>query len=63
MASLKQIIAALPIGKRNAMKVPALERVIGNQPTGTNNDKTRNEVNNVIYEHDIPVGSNSHAGY
>lgn len=63
MASLTQIIAALPVGKRNAMKVPDIEQAIGNQPTGTNNDQTRSEVNSAIYNNDIPIGSNSHAGY
>ena len=36
MASLTQIIAALPVGKENALKVPVIEQVIGNQPSGTN---------------------------
>ena len=64
MASLKRIIAELPIGKKNAMKVPDFEIAIGNQPTGTNNDTTRNEVTKAIHDHDIPVGSNSNpSGY
>lgn len=63
MASLQQIIAALPVGKRNAMKVSDIEQCIGNQPSGTNNDQTRNEVNSLIYDHNIPVGSSSKAGY
>ena len=63
MASLQQIIAALPIGKQNAIKVPQIEQIIGNQPSGTNNDKTRNEVVNTIHSHDIPIGSSPNHGY
>ncbi|WP_299982107.1 hypothetical protein [Desulfobacula sp.] len=63
MATLQQIIANLPIGKRNAMKVSDFEQTIGNQDSGTNNDQTRREVKSAIYDNDIPVGSSSHAGY
>ena len=63
MASPQQIIAALPIGKQNAIKVAQIEQIIGNQPSGTNNDTTRNEVAGLIHSHDIPIGSNSHFGY
>ncbi len=63
MATLQQIIAALPVGKANAMRVSDFEQVIGNQPSGTNNDQTRREVKSAIYDNDIPVGSNPNAGY
>ena len=63
MATLQQIITALPVGKANAMKVPDFEQAIGNQPSGTNNDQTRREVKSAIYDNEIPVGSNPHAGY
>ena len=63
MATLQQIIDKLPIGKSNAMKVANFEQTIGNQDSGTNNDQTRREVKNAIYNNDIPVGSNPHAGY
>ena len=63
MATLQQIIAALPVGKNNAQNVATFEQAIGNQNTGTNSDQTRREVKNAIHNNDIPVGSNSHAGY
>ncbi len=63
MATLQQIITALPVGKTNAVSVPAFEQAIGNQPSGTNNDQTRREVKSAIYDNDIPVGSSPHAGY
>jgi len=63
MATLQQIILALPVGKTNAMKVPVFERAIGNQPSGTNNDQTRREVKEAIVVHDIPIGSSSQRGY
>ncbi len=63
MATLQQIIDALPVGKTNAMKVSDFEQAIGNQPGGTNNDQTRGEVKRAIRDNEIPVGSSSHAGY
>jgi hypothetical protein len=63
MATLQQIIAALPVGKSNAMKVPAFEQAVGNQPTGTNNDQTRREIKSAIYDNDIPIGSSPPIGY
>ena len=63
MATLQQIISALPVGKGHAMKVPTFERAIGNQPKGTNNDQTRREVKEAIVRHSIPIGSNPHKGY
>jgi len=63
MATLQQIIAAIPVGKMNALKVTNFEQVIGNQPSGTNNDQTRREVQNAIYNNDIPIGSSPQAGY
>jgi len=63
MATVQQIITALPVGKNNAQKVATFEQAIGNQNTGTNSDQTRREVKSAIHDHDIPVGSNSHAGY
>ena len=63
MATLRQIIAALPVGKTNAVGVPAFEQAIGNRPRGTNNDQTRGEVKNAIHDNEIPVGSSSQAGY
>ncbi len=63
MATLQQIIAAIPIGKMNAMRVTDFEQTLGNQPSGTNNDQTRREVKNAIYNNDIPIGSSPHAGY
>ncbi len=59
MATLQQIIAALPVGKTNAMKVSDFEQAIGNQPSGTNNDQTRREVKSAIYGNEIPVGVKS----
>lgn len=58
MATLGQIIAAFPIGKAQAMKVPAFEKAIGNHPSGTNNDQIRREVKETIVNHTIPIGSN-----
>lgn len=63
MATLQQIIAALPIGKSNALKVADFENSIKNQPSGTNNDQTRREVQNAINNNEIPIGSNPHRGY
>lgn len=63
MATLQTIIAALPVGKNNAMNVPDFEQAIGNQPTGTNNDQTRREVKSAICDNDIPVGSSPPVGY
>lgn len=63
MANLQQIIAALPIGKSNAMKVADFENFIANQPSGTNNDQTRKEVQNAINNDEIPIGSNPQKGY
>ena len=63
MATHQQIIAALPVGKRNAMKVSDFEQAIGNHPIGTNNDRTCREVKKAIDDNDIPVGSSPHAGY
>jgi len=63
MATLQQIIAALPVGKANAIKVPDFERRIGNQARGTNNDQTRGEVTNAILSYEIPIGSNPRRGY
>jgi hypothetical protein len=63
MATLQQIIHSLPIGKANAVKVPAFERLIGNQPSGTNNDQTRREVKDAIINNHIPIGSSSQRGY
>jgi len=63
MAPMQQIILSLPIGKANAMKVPAFERAIGIQPSGTNNDQTRREVKEAITSDEIPIGSSSQQGY
>jgi hypothetical protein len=63
MATLQQIILLLSVGKANAMNVPAFERAIGNQPSGTNNDQTRREVKDAITSNDIPIGSSSQRGY
>jgi hypothetical protein len=63
MATLQRIVQFLPIGKANAMKVPAFEKAIGNQPSGTNNDQTRREVKDAIINNDIPIGSSSKRGY
>jgi hypothetical protein len=63
MATLQQIITALPVGKSNAKKVSEIEKAIGNRPSGTNNDQTRREVKSAIYDNKIPIGSYSHAGY
>jgi len=63
MATLQRIIRSLPIGKANAVKVPAFERAIGNQPSGTNNDQTRREVKEAIISNGIPIGSSSQRGY
>ena len=63
MATLQQIIAALPIGKTNAMKVPVFEQALGNQASGTNNDQTRREVKSAIYDNEIPIGSSPPVGY
>jgi hypothetical protein len=63
MATLEQIILHLPIGKANAMKVPAFERAIRNEPSGTNNDQTRREVKDAIVSNDIPIGSSPQRGY
>lgn len=57
MATSQQIIANLPIGKANAIKVSDLEVVIGNQIVGTNNDETRNDVRNAIFNDEIPIGA------
>ena len=62
MATLQQIIAALPIGKANAMKVPVFEQAIGNQARGTNDDQTRREVKSAIYDNEIPIGSSPPVG-
>jgi len=63
MATLQQIIDALPVGKKNAMKVSDFEEAIGNEPSGTNNDQTRREVKDAIDHHEIPVGSSPPKGY
>jgi len=63
MATLQQIIAALPVGKTNAMKVPDFEQAVGNQPKGTNNDQTRREIQSAIYNDEIPIGSSPPVGY
>lgn len=63
MATLNQIIAALPVGKSNGMKVAAFEQAVGNVPKGTNNDTTRGEVADAILNHNIPIGSTTHHGY
>ena len=63
MATLRQIILSLPVGKAYAMRVPAFEREIGNEPSGTNNDQTRREVKDAIMGNDIPIGSSSQRGY
>nr|WP_319494844.1 hypothetical protein [uncultured Desulfobacter sp.] len=63
MATLQQIIAALPIGKSNAMKVADFENFIGNQPSGTNNDQTRREIQNAIHNAEVPIGSSPQKGY
>jgi uncharacterized lipoprotein YmbA len=63
MASTQDIIRELPIGKGNAISANELERRIGNQPTGTNNDETRRDVSLAILEGKIPVGSSSSSGY
>jgi len=63
MATLQQIITALPVGKANALKVPDFERIIGNQASGTNNDQTRREVADAILSNEIPIASNPQRGY
>lgn len=63
MATPDQIIAALPIGKNNAMKVADIERRIGNQPSGSNNDRTRREVKRLVNHYNLPLGSSSAKGY
>lgn len=63
MATLQQIIFALPVGKANATNVPTFERAVGNQPSGTNNDQTRREVKEAIISNEIPIGSSSQRGY
>ncbi|MFH2064215.1 MAG: hypothetical protein ABIK15_03320 [Pseudomonadota bacterium] len=63
MATLRQIIDALPIGKENAMKVSDFEQAIGNVPSGTNNDQTRREVKDAIDNNEIPIGSSPPRGY
>jgi hypothetical protein len=59
MATIKQIIAALPVGKANAVSVPQFEQSVGNLPKGTNNDTTRGEVKDAILQNGIPIGSTS----
>lgn len=63
MATLPRIIRSLPIGKAHAVKVSVFERAIGNQPSGTNNDRTRREVKDAIINNHIPIGSSSQRGY
>ena len=63
MATTQHIIAKLPIGKANAIKVPNLERSIGNLSIGTNNDITRSNVRKAILKDRIPIGSCSKSGY
>jgi hypothetical protein len=62
MATLQQIIAAIPVGKTNAMKVPDFEQAVGNKPSGTNNNQTRREIKSAIYDNDIPIGSSPPVG-
>lgn len=45
------------------MKVPDFERAVGNQPSGTNNDRTRGEIQSAINDNDIPIGSSPSVGY
>lgn len=63
MATLGQIISALPVGKAGALRASALEQAIGNQPLGTNNDPTRRDVSEAILSDNIPIGSNPQCGY
>jgi len=63
MATLQQITSAIPVGKTNAMKVSNFEQAVGNQPSGTNNDKTRKDVNDAIMNNDYPIGSSPQKGY
>lgn len=62
MATHQQIIAALPIGKRNAKNVATIAKRLGIPPSGTNDDKTRKEVVGTIHTDNIPLGSNR-SGY
>ena len=63
MATLRQIINLLPVGKANVIKVPAFETAIGNRTAGTNNDRTRREIKAAIMNDKIPIGSNPQGGY
>lgn len=63
VATLEQIVNAIPVGKNNAVKVPAFEKMIGIENCGTNNDKTRDKVTEAIVEKEIPIGSNPRYGY
>ena len=57
MATSHQIIKNLPVGKANAIQVPDLKTAVGNQTVGTNNDETRNDVRNAIFNDEMPTGS------